>query len=295
MFEFVIGQIYVLVVNWLLLVVIFCIVVGFKSLDNFVVVYGIVVMVMMVIMIVFVCVVMVKVWNWNWLLVGVIIVVFFVIDFGFFGVNLLKVVQGGWLLFGIGVLLFFLLMIWYKGCYIVKECMVVDGILLELFLQGLFVYLLYCVLGIVIYLIGNDKFVFVSLLYNLKYNKVLYEWIIFLMFVMCDILYVCDDKCQSVCDVGGGLYIVKVEYGFNEMLDVKVVFEEFGCMYDMMFELMDMLFFFVCEMVVLMYLLGMLIWCEWVFVWMYQNVVKLIDFFVILVNCVVEFGMKIEI
>lgn len=105
-----IGQIYVPVVNWLLLVVILCIVIGFKSSDNLAAAYGIAVTATMVITTVLAAVVMVKVWKWNKLLVGAIIAVFLAIDLGFFGANLLKVAQGGWLPLGIGALLFFLLM-----------------------------------------------------------------------------------------------------------------------------------------------------------------------------------------
>lgn len=113
--ELAIGQIYVPVVNWLLLFVILCIVIGFKSSDNLAAAYGIAVTATMVITTILAAVVMVKVWNWNKLLVAMIIGVFLVIDLGFFGANLLKVEQGGWLPLGIGALLFFLLMTWYKG------------------------------------------------------------------------------------------------------------------------------------------------------------------------------------
>ncbi len=110
-----IGQIYVPVVNWLLLFVILCIVIGFKSSDNLAAAYGIAVTATMVITTVLAGVVMINVWKWNRLLVAAIIGVFLIIDLGFFGANLLKVAQGGWLPLGIGALLFFLLMTWFKG------------------------------------------------------------------------------------------------------------------------------------------------------------------------------------
>jgi KUP system potassium uptake protein len=68
-----IGQIYVPVVNWLLLFIILCIVVAFKSSDNLAAAYGIAVTATMVITTVLACVVMVNVWKWNKLLVALII------------------------------------------------------------------------------------------------------------------------------------------------------------------------------------------------------------------------------
>ena len=113
--ELAIGQIYMPVVNWMLLFVILCIVIAFKSSDNLAAAYGIAVTATMVITTILACVVMVNVWNWNKLLVALIIGVFLTVDLGFFGANLLKVEEGGWLPLGIGALLFFLLMTWFKG------------------------------------------------------------------------------------------------------------------------------------------------------------------------------------
>lgn len=290
-----IGQIYVPVVNWLLLVVILCIVIGFKSSDNLAAAYGIAVTATMVITTVLAAVVMVKVWKWNKLLVGAIIAVFLAIDLGFFGANLLKVAQGGWLPLGIGALLFFLLMTWYKGREILKERTAADGIPLEPFLKGLLAHPPHRVSGTAIYLTGNDKLVPVSLLHNLKHNKVLHERTLFLTFVTRDIPYVRDDQRLTVRDAGGGLYILKAAYGFNETPDVKAVLEEFSRTHDITFELMDTSFFLARETVVPTQLPGMSILRERVFAWMHQNAAKPTDFFSIPANRVVELGTKIEI
>jgi KUP system potassium uptake protein len=290
-----IGQIYVPVVNWLLLAVILCIVLGFKSSDALGAAYGIAVTATMVITTVLACVVMVKVWNWNRLLVAVVIATFMAIDLGFFGANLLKVAQGGWLPLGIGALLFFLLMTWYKGRHIVKERTAADGIPLEPFLQGLLAHPPHRVSGTAIYLTGSDSLVPVSLLHNLKHNKVLHERTIFMTFVTRDIPYVRADQRLAVRDVGSGLYVLKAEYGFNETPDVKAVLEEFGRTHDMTFELMDTSFFIARETVVPTQLPGMSLWRERVFAWMHQNAAKPTDFFEIPANRVVELGTKIEI
>ncbi|BCQ53002.1 potassium transporter Kup [Burkholderia gladioli] len=290
-----IGQIYVPVVNWLLLFVILCIVIGFKSSDNLAAAYGIAVTATMVITTVLAGVVMINVWKWNRLLVAAIIGVFMIIDLGFFGANLLKVAQGGWLPLGIGALLFFLLTTWFKGRHIVKERTAADGIPLTPFLQGLLAHPPHRVSGTAIYLTGSDTLVPVSLLHNLKHNKVLHERTLFLTFITRDIPYVRDEERVTVHEAGGGLYIVKAEYGFNETPDVKAVLEDIGRKHDMSFELMDTSFFLARETVVPTHLPGMSIWRERVFAWMHQNAAKPTDFFSIPANRVVELGTKIEI
>jgi KUP system potassium uptake protein len=290
-----IGQIYVPVVNWMLLFVILCIVLGFKSSDNLAAAYGIAVTATMVITTVLACVVMVKVWNWNKGLVALIIAGFMTVDLGFLGANLLKVEEGGWLPLGIGALLFFLLMTWYKGRLIVKDRTAADGIPLAPFLQGLLAHPPHRVSGTAIYLTGSDSLVPVSLLHNLKHNKVLHERTIFLTFVTRDIPYVKNEERVTVKNLGGGLYVVKAAYGFNETPDVKAVLLEVGRTHDMSFELMDTSFFLARETVVPTQLPGMSIFRERIFAWMHQNAAKPTDFFAIPANRVVELGTKIEI
>lgn len=149
--------------------------------------------------------------------------------------------------------------------------------------------------GTAIYLTGNDTLVPVSLLHNLKHNKVLHERTIFMTFVTRDIPYVKDHERVTVHDAGEGLYIVKAEYGFNETPDVKAVLEEVARQRGMTFELMDTSFFLARETVVPTHLPGMSIWRERVFAWMHQNAAKPTDFFAIPANRVVELGTKIEI
>jgi KUP system potassium uptake protein len=279
----------------MLLFVILMIVIGFKSSDNLAAAYGIAVTTTMVITTVLACVVMVKVWNWNKLLVALIIATFIVVDLAFFGANLLKVAEGGWLPLGIGALLFFLLMTWHKGRLLVKERTAADGIPLSPFLQGLLAHPPHRVSGTAIYLTGSDTLVPVSLLHNLKHNKVLHERTLFLTFVTRDIPYVKDDERVAIKEEGGGLFLVKAAYGFNETPDVKAVLSEISRLYGMTFELMDTSFFLARETVVPTQLPGMSILRERVFAWMHQNAAKPTDFFSIPANRVVELGTKIEI
>lgn len=290
-----IGQIYIPVVNWMLLVIILCIVLGFKSSENLAAAYGLAVTATMLVTTILASVVMTKLWGWNKWLVSLIIGVFFIVDIGFFGASLLKIEQGGWLPIGIGGVLFFLLMTWYKGRMIVKDRTAADGIPLMPFLQGLLAHPPHRVSGTAIYLTGNDTLVPVSLLHNLKHNKVLHERTIFLNFVTLDVPYVENKTRVEVKEAGGGLYLAKATYGFNETPDVKAVLLEIGRTHDMTFELMDTSFFLARETVVPTQLPGMSVWRERVFAWMHQNAAKPTDFFSIPANRVVELGTKIEI
>ncbi|MGI4814765.1 MAG: potassium transporter Kup [Janthinobacterium lividum] len=290
-----IGQIYVPLVNWLLLAIIICVVLSFKSSNNLAAAYGIAVTTTMVITTLLVCVVMLRLWNWNKWLVAAIISVFVVVDFAFLGANLIKIADGGWLPLGIGALLFFLLMTWFKGRGIVKARTAADGIPLEPFLQGLLAHPPHRVSGTAIYLSGNDTLVPVSLLHNLKHNKILHERTIFMTFVTCDIPYIDDEHRIEIRQFDGGLFLIRATFGFNETPDVQEVLRYLEKHQGMGFELMDTSFFLARETVVPTQLPGMSVWRESIFAWMHQNAAKPTDFFSIPANRVVELGTKIEI
>lgn len=290
-----IGQIYMPVINWALLLVIIWIVLAFKSSSNLAAAYGIAVTTTMVITTVLACVVMVKVWNWNKFLVALVITGFLVVDFAFFGANLIKVEEGGWLPLALGAFLFFMLMTWHKGRQLLRERTAADGIPLGPFLQGLLAHPPHRVAGTAIYLTGGNTLVPVSLLHNLKHNRILHERTIFLTFRTVDVPYVEDSTRIEVKDHSGGLFSVVATFGFNETPDVKEVLHLLEEKTDMHFELMDTSFFLARETVVPTKLPGMSIWRERLFAWMHQNAAKPTDFFSIPANRVVELGTKIEI
>ncbi|AKM29054.1 potassium transporter Kup [Pandoraea faecigallinarum] len=290
-----IGQIYMPVINWSLLFVIIWIVLAFKSSSNLAAAYGIAVTTTMVITTILACVVMVKVWNWNKFLVALIIAGFLVVDFAFFGANLIKVEEGGWLPLALGAFLFFMLMTWHKGRQLLRERTAADGIPLGPFLQGLLAHPPHRVAGTAIYLTGGNTLVPVSLLHNLKHNRILHERTIFLTFRTLDVPYAEDGSRIEVKDHTGGLYSVVATFGFNETPDVKEVLHLLEEKTDMHFELMDTSFFLARETVVPTKLPGMSIWRERLFAWMHQNAAKPTDFFSIPANRVVELGTKIEI
>ena len=290
-----IGQIYIPVVNWMLLFIILCVVMGFRSSDNLAAAYGIAVTTTMIITTVLVAFAMIGVWKWRRAVVAPIITAFLIVDLAFFGANLLKVAEGGWLPLTIGAILFFLLMTWSKGRQIVKDRTAADGIPLEPFLESLLAHPPHRVTGTAIYLTGSDTLVPVSLLHNLKHNKVLHEVTVFMYFQTLDVPYVEDDDRIETRDLTGGVYAVRARYGFNETPDVQAILRMIEAHHDIAFELMDTSFFLARETVVPTKLPGMSVWRERIFAWMHQNAAKPTDFFSIPANRVVELGTKIEI
>ncbi|MCO4890218.1 potassium transporter Kup [Cupriavidus sp. WGtm5] len=290
-----IGQIYLPVVNWMLLALVFGVVISFKKSENLAAAYGIAVTTTMVITTILATVCMRNVWKWNPALVAVLGAAFLVVDLSFFAANLLKVAEGGWFPLLLGSSAFFLLMTWYSGRKLLRARSLEDGIPLEPFIAGLLAHPPHRVEGTAVFLTGNTDSVPVSLLHNLKHNRVLHERVVFLNFITRDVPYVDDDQRLSCKDLGGGVFILKSEYGFKETPDVQKVLDLADRKLDMHFELMETSFFIARESVIPSKLPGMPMWRESLFAWMHQNGAKPSDFFQIPANRVVELGTKVEI
>ncbi|MEM5428378.1 potassium transporter Kup [Cupriavidus oxalaticus] len=290
-----IGQIYLPVVNWLLLVLVIGVVISFKKSENLAAAYGIAVTTTMVITSILAAVCMRNVWKWNTAMVVVVGAGFLVVDLSFFAANLLKIAEGGWFPLLLGSMAFFMLMTWYSGRKLLRARSLEDGIPLEPFIAGLLAHPPHRVEGTAVFLTGNTDSVPVSLLHNLKHNRVLHERVVFMHFVTRDVPYVDDDHRVSCKDLGGGVFILKSEYGFKETPDVQKVLDLADRKLGMHFELMETSFFIARESVIPSKLPGMPMWRESLFAWMHQNGAKPSDFFQIPANRVVELGTKVEI
>jgi KUP system potassium uptake protein len=289
------GQIYVPFINWMLLVLVVAVVLAFKRSDNLAAAYGVAVTTTMVITTILAAIVMRTVWKWHTGLVTLVVTIFFVVDFSFFAANLIKIADGGWFPLLLGGASFFLLMTWYSGRMLLRTRTKDDGIPLIPFVEGLLAHPPHRVGGTAVFMTGNVETVPVSLLHNLKHNRILHERVIFLKISIWDVPFVADDKRLKLKELGGNLFLLRAAFGFKEAPDVNSVLALTTQQFDMQFELMETSFFIARDTVVPSKLPGMSMWRERVFAWMHQNAAKPSDFFHIPANRVVELGTKIEI
>src|ERR1700727_625287 len=114
------GQIYVPVVNWLLMVATLATTIAFGSSDRLAGAYGTAVSTTMLLTTVLLYRAMRDVWGWP--LAGAVAVggVFLIVDCSFFLANLLKILQGGWLPLSFAAILFAIMITWRKGVEAVR-------------------------------------------------------------------------------------------------------------------------------------------------------------------------------
>jgi KUP system potassium uptake protein len=115
------GQIYLPVMNWLLLTATLLLAIGFGSSSNIAAAYGIAVSATMLATTVLLSVAMREIWRWPLPAVIVISIGFATVDGGFLTANSMKFVQGGWVPLLLGVLICAVMLVWQTGIAAVQK------------------------------------------------------------------------------------------------------------------------------------------------------------------------------
>lgn len=287
------GQIYVPLVNWLLMIFVLLLVVGFRSSDNLASAYGIAVTGTMFITTCMLSVLVLAVWKWNKLYAIPMLGLFFVVDGAYFASNLTKIVDGGWFPLLIGLIVFTLLTTWSKGRHLVIARLREGAMPIEVFIRSARGSA-QRVSGTAVFMTSSPEGVPHALLHNLKHNKVLHERVIILTVLIEEVPTVETEKRVEYHDLGDNFFRIILRYGFMQEPDVPAALklvEKCGPV----FRMMDTSFFLARQTLLASDRPGMPIWREKIFAWMLQNAETAMSFFKLPSNRVVELGSQVEI
>jgi KUP system potassium uptake protein len=115
------GQIYVPVVNWLMMMATVAITFAFGSSERLSGAYGTAVATTMLLTTILLFRAMRGIWHWPLLAVVVVGGSFLVVDAGFFGANLLKIADGGWLPLVVALCIFTVMLTWRLGVTAIRS------------------------------------------------------------------------------------------------------------------------------------------------------------------------------
>ncbi|MDQ6622804.1 MAG: KUP/HAK/KT family potassium transporter, partial [Verrucomicrobiota bacterium] len=135
--ERIIGQIYVPVVNWGLMLSSIGLVLGFGTSSRLAAAYGVAITTTMLITTILFYVVARRLWHWPTAAALPIAAFFIVIDLAFFCANMLKIAHGGWFPILVSGVILFLMLTWRKGRRVLREhlgdiCIPLDALLPDL-------------------------------------------------------------------------------------------------------------------------------------------------------------------
>ncbi len=287
------GQIYIAQLNWLMLVIVVLLVLGFGSSTNLAAAYGIAVSATMALETALVALVVIAMGGRaKMFLLGILLVVFLA-ELMFFASNSTKIAAGGWFPILCGLTIFMLLTTWKRG----REVLTSDGARKHVPLKGFCEHLnsITRVPGTAVFFSADPLIVPTTLLHNLKHNKVLHERVVFLTMTTADVPRVEDDERIEVdMLVPQSIYQVVVHYGFMEDPDamhVLKLLEQRG----VRFEIEETTFFLGKSTIARAEHRGLFTWRREVFRWMQRNAPSAAEYFNLPPGRVIELGTQIKL
>jgi KUP system potassium uptake protein len=288
------GQIYVPFINWSLFVFIVLAVALFRNSSSLASAYGIAVTLDMTITTVMTFFVIRYGWKYPLALCLLATGFFFIIDVTFFLSNMLKLVAGGWFPLLIGAGMFLLMLTWKQGRRLMSARLRDDAIELKGFLDAVFVSPPTRVEGTAVFLSAEKGLTPNALLHNLKHNKVLHEYNLFVAVRHHEVPWVGFDKRIELDSMGHDCWQVVLHFGFKNDPDVP---EALKLLESRGIPLpdMDTSYFLSRDIVIPTFGGGMSMWREKLFASMHRNAAGAADFLNLPSNRIVELGAKVEI
>jgi KUP system potassium uptake protein len=287
-----IGQIYIPVVNWTLMLACIGLVIGFGASTALAHAYGVAVTTDMVFTTILFCAA--AHFHWKWTVGGSIFiaVVFLAVDLPFWFANLPKVPHGGWFPLLIAAIVFAIMTTWRTGRRILNDRLREESLPIDLFLKSVAVRPPTRVPGTAVFMSRDVDGTPTALLHNLKHNKVLHERVVLLTVVTEEIPHIETGRVKFE-PLDQGFYRMVVRYGFMEDPDIPEVLQSLAAK-DLEVKPAETTYFLGRETLIATKRPGMAIWRERLFAWMMRNATSAAFFFRLPPNRVVELGAQIE-
>jgi KUP system potassium uptake protein len=218
-----IGQIYIPRVNWLLMLGVLLLVLGFRSSGNLASAYGISVTSAMAIDAILAGVVAAGLWRWGWWALPVFGALL-LIDLVYVASNMLKIPSGGWFPLLLAIMVAGLMRVWRRGRKVLWNQLYDHALTVTSFIERLDSSLIR-VAGTAIFMTGNPRVLPRALLHNIKHNKVLHERVVFMTVRTTDEPTVADAERLEIEDLGRSFHIVTAAYGFRDEPDIPRALE----------------------------------------------------------------------
>ena len=215
------GQIYVPVVNWLLMAATIATTIGFGSSDRLAGAYGTAVSTTMLLTTVLLYRAMRSVWQWPLPVAVLVSGIFLTVDGSFFLANLLKIADGGWLPLSLAAALFLTMVTWRAGVDAVRAALQQTPEAAERFLSDLKNGLVPRVKGTTVFLTRSTQKVSRLVMDHARFVGVLPKHAIALSVVFESTPRVTGPHCSVVDNVGEGLWHVVARFGFFEIPDLR--------------------------------------------------------------------------
>jgi KUP system potassium uptake protein len=289
------GQIYVGVVNWLLMIVTIGLTIGFRKSDNLASAYGIAVSLTMLMTSVLLFIAMREIWGWTIWAAGAVAVFFLTIDSAFFLSNLTKIGEGGYVPVILAIGVYGLMWIWHRGAAAVATRMHEALTPVPEFMAAIAAKNVPRVPGTAVFLTRTERDTPPVMIWHVKHNRALHEHLFVLHVEILPVPWVAPTDRITLREVEPNFWRAEARFGFMErphIPDLLTASKGLGCTVDVA----DVTYYVGHETVVARDDgQGLPAWQERIFAVMERNAVHVSDFFSLPNDQVVEIGRQVAI
>jgi KUP system potassium uptake protein len=287
------GQVYLPLVNWLLMAACVALVLGFGSSAALASAYGVAVSMDMVVTTLLAVAVA---WRFGWrplLAVGAG-VLFVAIDSAFLGANLAKIPDGGWYALLIAGLIFLLMWNWRAGRALLASRLAERSIRQDAFLQQLEADPPYRVPGTAVVVTSRDEpCVPAALVHHMACTQVLHERVIFLTVITADRPHVPAAERLDFENLGLGVVRMHVHYGFSQPPNIPVALK-LGEHVGIPLDIESVIYILGRETLIARRdVPGLPFWQERLFVWLARNAARATAYYHLPEERVLELGLQV--
>ena len=289
------GQIYVGVVNWLLMAVTIMLTVLFHKSDNLAAAYGIAVSLTMLMTSFLLFIAMREMWQWRLATSLAVAGLFVVVDAGFFAANSVKIADGGYVPLLLAAIVYGLMLIWHRGSAAVMHQIEQTPVAVSDFLADLKARGVPRVPGTAVFLTRTGSGVPPVMIWHLRHNRALHECVLVLRVMTESRPRVNWPERMSIEQEGENFWRVTAHFGFMQRPDIPLLLKEAqqrGCHI-----LLDDVTYYVGHEHIVHRRQGAALphWQEAIFAAMGRNSAHVTDYFRLPSQQVVEIGRQISI
>jgi KUP system potassium uptake protein len=289
------GQIYVGVVNWLLMVVTVGLTVVFGKSDNLAAAYGIAVSATMLMTSALLFIAMREIWGWSLAAAGFVAACFLVVDSAFFLANLTKIAEGGYVPLLLAITVYGVMWIWHRGAAAVSARMHEQLIPVDDFMARVKAANVPRVPGTAVFLTRTEAGTPPVMQWHVKHNRALHEHLFVLRVEIKSVPWTLSGQRLTIEEVAPDFWRAEAHFGFMERPNIPELLaasKSLGCTVD----LADVTYYVGHETVIGREdKMGLPMWQAKLFMVMERNAVHVSDFFSLPSDQVVEIGRQVAI
>jgi KUP system potassium uptake protein len=288
------GQIYIPMVNWLLMLACLGLVLAFRTSTNLAAAYGVAVTMTMLITTFLFYFTARHLWQWSVLKALPLCFAFGLIELSFLSANLLKFFDGGWFPLVVGAGIFIVMTTWATGRRLVRARMEASSLSQEMLVDSLRRRPPVSVPGTAIFMTSTQGRTPVALLHSLKHYSAIHQRVIFMTLIVEDGPWVSPSQRVQVESLGEGFWRVTGRFGFMQKPNVPRLLRQCASS-GLEVEAEKATFFLGREIIVPSAKPGMARWREHLFAFASSLAQQPATYFQIPIGRVIELGQQVEI